>query len=59
MKSLKLQFIIPSSISVDDLAKVIDDIDLHEFERADGTKFKVKLKHTLIKDGLFVIEEEA
>jgi len=58
MKSIDVKFIIPDELEIDDLAKIFDDIDAYDFFKKDGSIFKVKLKHSLMRDKLFIIEED-
>ncbi len=56
MKSIDIKIICPDDFELEDLAQVLEGIDIFDFYRNDGTIFNVKLKHTLIRDRLFILE---
>ena len=57
MKSMDVKLIVPESFDIEDLGQLLETIDVFTFIKKDGTEFKVKLKHSLLRDRLFVIEE--
>ena len=56
MKSIDVKIICPDEFELEDLARVIEQIDTYDFYTKEGTEFRVKLTHTLIRDRLFILE---
>jgi hypothetical protein len=59
MKSFDCRFIVPDDFDIEDLARVLDDIDYYTFHKGENNgEFQVHLKHSLLTDRLFIIEEQ-